>query len=615
MNLEKHEKFCEGLPGVVNRKNNGDHDSLCTNDIDTTVDSLSLEDRIAALAQLPPIEYDQQRKTVAKKVGVQLKTLDLEVAKARGADGLTEGNQADVAIALFNNSGARLFHDDQDIAFAELPVDDHMEIWPVESKQFRKWLNRMFWNDQKKALKEQSRKDAIGTIAGLAEIEGDEHRVFLRVAHHNGRHYIDLCDDEWRVIEIDESGWRVMERSPIKFRRTSNMEPLPVPLSVGDFHQFWNLVNVSESDQPFILVWLIDSLRANTQYPLLEIVGGHGSAKSTLHRFIRRLLDPNVIDLRGAPRTDSDIWVAAKNNHVVSFENMSTLSAKMQDVLCTVATGGGHAGRELYTDHDEAVVKASNPAIINGINPVVTASDLSDRTIRIQLPKINGANLREEHEIITAFEHARSGIFTGLLDIFVAALGEIGNIKLAEKPRMVSYSILGEAVGKSLSWEESFNENYLNMRASLLIEATQSSPVIMAIVSLITDRGTFIGTYKDLLTSLDEKYHSRGEGWPASPRGLSGLITRHEPGLVAMGYKISRDGHGRAGSTIKIESAEKSIAPEINNSLVNDRHNDHNRHKFESGDDGDGCDGQIHVKKQDSPETFSEFENDEEIRL
>jgi hypothetical protein len=73
-------------------------------------DNLSLEDRIAALAQLSPIEYDQQRKTVAKKMGVQLKTLDLEVAKARGADGLTEGSQADIAITLFNHSGARLFH-------------------------------------------------------------------------------------------------------------------------------------------------------------------------------------------------------------------------------------------------------------------------------------------------------------------------------------------------------------------------------------------------------------------------------------------------------------------------------------------------------------------------
>lgn len=560
----------------------------------------SLEAVVNRLAKLTPLEFDQCRNDEAKALSVRASTLDTAVAKVRGdVDGdQIDGSQADIAIALFAKSGAGLFHDDQDVAFAELPVSNHLEVWPVESKQFKKWLNRMFWNDQKKALREQPRKDAISTISGLAEIEGDEHPVHLRVAHHNGRHYIDLCDDQWSVIELDQSGWRVLDRSPVKFRRTSNMEALPTPIQDGDFTLFWSLVNVSKQDQPFILTWIIDALRANTQYPLLEIVGGHGTAKSTLHRFIRRIIDPNVIDLRGAPKTDSDIWVAARNNHCASFENLSSLAAKMQDVLCTVATGGGHAGRELYSNYDEAVTKASNPTIINGINPVVTASDLSDRTIRIHLPKIDGVHLREEHEIRTAFEDARQSIFSGMLDIFSQALGDIDNVLLKEKPRMVSYSILGEAVGKVLEWEDSFNRNYLAMRVSLLIEATQSSPAIMAIVSLIGDQGTFYGTYKNLLSKLDDdRYRSRGEGWPSSPRGLSGLITRHEPGLAAMGFKIAREVHGRSGNTIRIQHDEISVQNTDYLLPGNNIHNVHNVH----GEGREHCEGEF--PKENPPDS------------
>ena len=585
------------------------------------IPKIDLDEKIKTLAELSPLEYDQIRKETAKQLDVQLKTLDSEVEKARdgnAGDGDGDGDgeklsQADYAVILVKDSGAVLFHDDQDMAFAEIPVDDHVEIWAIESKQFKKWLNRNYWNAMGKTLREQARRDAISTLAGLAEIEGDEHPVHLRTAYSSGRYYIDLCDEQWRVIEVDKSGWRVLDRSPVKFRRTSTMEALPKPEKGGDFEKFWELVNVGESDRPFVLVWMLDSMRSNTQYPVLEIVGGHGTAKSTLHRFIRRLIDPNAIDLRGAPKSGEDIWVAARNNHCVSFENLSSLKANMQNVLCTVATDGGHAGRQFHTNYDEIVVKAFNPTILNGINPVITASDLSDRAIRIHLPKISGKAMREESEIRTAFEKSQQSIFSGLLDIFVKALKEVDNIELKIKPRMVSYSILGEAVGKVLKWKGSFNDNYLGMRSSLLIEATQGSPVIMAIVEMINDQGTFYGTYKTLLEKLDQgRYQIRGEMGTPTTRGLSGLITRHEQGLSALGFKVTRDAHGRTGSKIKIEIAQAVKSDEQGDSLLSNNVHDINSGRKVSGDEQrDDADDELrsyfHKDKEKVDHGFSDF--------
>lgn len=553
------------------------------------VEQDSFDEQIAELAKLSPMKYDLVRKQRAKKMGLRIKTLDDAVASIRGDDGQDGGSQADIAITLVNKSGANLFHDDEDVPFAEVPVGDHLEIWPVESKQFKKWINRLFWNSQKKALKEQPRKDVISTLAGLAEIDGTEHKVYLRAAYHENRHYIDLCDERWRVVEIDISGWRVLDRSPVKFRRTSNMEALPAPRPGGDHSLLWGLVNVRESDRPFILTWIIDSMRENTQCPVLEIVGGHGSAKSTVHKFIRRLFDPNTVDLRGAPKTDDDVWVAAKNNRCVSLENMSSASPRMQDTLCIIGTGGGQASRSLYTNFDETTMRALNPIIINGINPVITAGDLADRAVRIHVPKLDRRKIRQESEIRDAFVEAQQSIFSGLLDIFVSALGVIDIIELDEKPRMLDYSILGEAIGKVLEWENSFTGTYIAMREALLIEATQGSPAIMAVVEMVTNTGAFYGTYKDLLTKLDDdKYRSRGDGWPNSPRGLSGLITRHEPGLSAMGFKITRSTHGKTGNKVKIELLKKSVSAEEYKETRNDIHNVHHVHPSEGSEHREG---------------------------
>jgi hypothetical protein len=549
----------------------------------------TMDEQIEELAKLSGIEYDLIRKGCAKELGVRIKTLDAAVSKARGDDGIEGDSQADIAIALFNKSGARLFHDDEGAPFAEVPIDDHMEIWPVESRQFKKWMNFLFWNNQKKALKEQPRKEAIGTLAGLAEIEGDEHKVYLRAAYQDGRHYVDLCDERWRVVEIDISGWRLLDRSPVKFRRTSNMEALPEPVKGGDHSLLWSLVNIREQDQLFILAWIIDSMRENTQCPVLEIVGGHGSAKSTVHKFIRRLIDPNTVDLRTAPKNDDDVMVAARNNRCVSFENMSSASARMQDKLCVIATGGGQAGRELYTNFDETTMRALNPIIINGINPIITAGDLADRAIRIHVPKLDSRKIRQESEISEAYAESQPAIFSGVLDVFVAAIGVIDSVHIVDKPRMLDFSILGEAIGQAIGSEDSFTQSYIAMRESLLIEATQGSPVIMAIVEMITNESTYHGTYKDLLTKLDDdKYRSRGEGWPNSPRGLSGLITRHEPGLSAMGFKISRSEHGKIGNKVKIELLKKSVRAQENKKPRNDVHDVHNVHPGEGGEHGEG---------------------------
>ena len=121
---------------------------------------------------------------------------------------------------------------------------------------------------------------------------------------------------------------------------------------------------------------------------MLALSGEQGSAKSTFAAILRALIDPNTAPLRALPREDRDLFIAANNGHVLVFDNISACRRGSPTRLCRLATGGGFAMRQLYTDQDEVLLDATRPAILNGIEEVVNRPDLADRAIFLTLQPI-----------------------------------------------------------------------------------------------------------------------------------------------------------------------------------------------------------------------------------
>src|SRR5207237_9841315 len=124
--------------------------------------------------------------------------------------------------------------------------------------------------------------------------------------------------------------------------------------------------------------------------------GGQGSAKSTLSRVVRALVDPSVAPLRAAPKEERDLLIAATNGWVLAYDNASRLPDWFSDALCRIATGGGFSTRELYTDREEIIFDAQRPIILNGIGDLVVRHDLRDRAIILHLPPVPDDKRRDE---------------------------------------------------------------------------------------------------------------------------------------------------------------------------------------------------------------------------
>jgi hypothetical protein len=277
---------------------------------------------------------------------------------------------ADLLISLAQ--AADLFHTPDGTGFADLIVNGHRETWGICSKGFKLWLKRRFFEAKKGAPSAESLRAALGVIEAKALFDGAERTVHIRVAGLADRLYLDLADADWHVVEVDGSGWRIIDKPPVRFRRAAGMRPIPIPQTAGSIADLRRFVNVTaEPDFVLVVAWLLAALRDRGPYPVLALVGEQGSAKSFLATLLRMLIDPSVSVLRSPPREDRDLFIAATNGHVIAIDNVSSLPPWLSDALCRLATGGGFATRQLYTDQDEVLLDAQRPIALTGIEDFV----------------------------------------------------------------------------------------------------------------------------------------------------------------------------------------------------------------------------------------------------
>ena len=460
----------------------------------------------------------------------------------------------------------QLHHNADRNAVAVIPMSNRREVWRVYSSGFENWLRAAYWRAKEMGVPETTMKSALATLAAAGINDGDEISIHVRAASCEESYLIDLADEQWQAIRVTPQGWRVVNESPVYFTRTPSMRPLPMPAASGNIGLLWQHTNIPPRSRVLVLTWLLDCWRPDTPFPVLELVGEQGSAKSTTQSVLRSLVDPNKVMLRGRPKSVEDVFVAAANNWLVSYENLSGLTAEQQDAFCTLSTGGGFASRQLYTNGEEHVMETKRPVVLNGIAVVATRPDLIDRVIHVDLPTIPAEARRDDADTHAGWERDQPKVFAGLLDLFSAALTILPTVTLTHKQRMADFERLGEAVARALGFDPGeFQRQYAELVRAGIDRALESNAVAQALDKYIADRVLPLhwqGTAGQLYDLLNTHSIPDRSSWPRSPKGLSDQLRRIAPAYRAKGIEISALGHGREGALWRI--AQTSVTPFIN---------------------------------------------------
>ena len=424
--------------------------------------------------------------------------------------------------------GRPLFRTPDGVAHADIRVGNHRETWAIRSNGFRNYVRRL-------VFKQSGRPPLDGALARfLAQLEAEaqfgdvEQRVHLRVAEHDGRIYLDLCDAEWRVVEITPNGWRVADDPPIRFCRTPGMLSLPLPERGGRVDDLQSVLNLqSQADFVLIVAWLLAALRGTGPFPVLAIWGEQGSTKSTLLQILRSLVDPNTSPRRSLPRSEQDLFISAAHSFLQTFDNVSGSITHMSDPLCRLATGGGFATRKLFSDSDEVIIDAVRPIILNGITNGIIRPDLAERAISLNLPAIAKSKRRTEREVLAEFEGMRPRILGALLDALSRGIAELHRTSQVDLARMADFDLWARACEPALWPSGSFQRAYATNRKEAVEDMVDADAVSAAIMKMTAEAARWNGTAENLLQRLPDYVDPASDReWPRSPRALRARLDR-----------------------------------------------------------------------------------------
>lgn len=467
-------------------------------------------------------------------------------------------------------SAIELFHTPDNEGFATIAVNSHKENWPLRSKGFRGWIRKSFFDKTNSSPSSQAVEDTLSTLEGKAQFKGPESEVYLRVACFDETVYIDLADDAWRCVEVTKDGWRVLDNSPVKFRRPKGMLPIPEPRA-GDPIEYIKrlraLLNMETDDDFKLIVSFIMCAFTNGPYPVLVPNGEQGTGKSTLVRAIRSLVDPNSSPLRREPKNADDLMVGAKNNWIVAFDNVSRLSDELSDDICRLSTGGGLSKRELYTDDGEIVLNAKRPCILNGIEEFVTRGDLADRSIVLSLPVIPEEERVREEIFWKSFEEARPGLLGAICTAISIGIRDKNTFKLSKSPRLADAFHWVSSVETAFGWpRESCVTSLFANQVRSTETVVSSSPLFKAIYKYA--KQNFEGAPQLLLDNIkSDASQSELKYLPANAISLGNKLRRLCPSAKKLGVYIA---FSRTGSQRKISLRMVEDWPVIDVTLVTD---------------------------------------------
>lgn len=400
---------------------------------------------------------------------------------------------------------------------------------------------------------------AIDQLAATAEA-GGVRPVKLRVAHVAGNVVIDLGRTDGQVVVITPDGWSVKPSSPVLFRRSKTTKEMPLPVRPGSLDALRPLINVTDEQWPLVVGVLVAGL-LGVPMPILAILGEQGTAKSTLVRFLRRLIDESPAPTRSLPQDLRQWGVTASASYVAAFDNVSTIRPWLQDAMCRASTGDGLESRLMWTDDDVHILAFKRFVILNGIELGSFRGDLGDRLVLLELLPISEDQRLDEEELNTRFDQAQPSIVGGLYDLTSQVLKVLPEIHLDRKPRMADFARVLVAVEQVTGLAAP--ERYAGVRTGVTDMVLESDQVGTALLWWMQEGGEqevelTVGELRmKLMGFLRENDIALEAKWPENPRGMGDRLRRAAPALRQKGIELEGLGNkGGRGYRYRIRKVE-----------------------------------------------------------
>lgn len=411
----------------------------------------------------------------------------------------------------------------KDGLYATLIYGERKKNVSVRSSTYKDYIIKLYHDRTGQYISEKAITQRLSIISAEMEFENDSNKLYAeRYIKEDDTIFIDMSNSDLEYVEICGGEYHIYscEDEPL-FCGESIRKPMEVlsmeeaieniteaPLDILDRY-----FNLEEDDMFLVKVWLVTSMNPKINMPLLYLLGGAGTGKSSMQRIIGKLLDPSSRGLINWDDTNlRDLSIMLDRSYLVNFDNVSRIHQKKSDLLCQCVTGGEKSYRRNYTDNEEIQFNVSARLTLSSVINCINREDLQSRTLTVNVPKIRDRVRIREEKFLEQFDKEKFQIMGELFLVLSMAMEKFPKWEQQHIAyhRMAGFEIFGSLVAHILDEEDGYERFMKIMHEKYIFQAIReddSRIFIAGMMEMLEDE--YDGYYKGSLKGL----HSRICSW------------------------------------------------------------------------------------------------------
>lgn len=383
--------------------------------------------------------------------------------------------------------------------YAVICEDEKEEIVPIESKKFKKLLNRELKTRHGKLLSEKSLVPVIWEISLSAEKTAKDCPFIRRVAADKEALYIDRGTTPASFIRVDHTTAekKLVTKVPFIPRTFSSNLPIEFPMKSDgrQFERFFERMALTDTlDQLLVCTFLVSKLFYEDLTPILAITGPENSGKSVLADAIKSIIDPSF-ELSNLPDKKSNLIQIFDHQFLPGIDNISSISKDYSDLFCTMYTGGACSKRVEFSVDDEHVYAIKNSGILVFIKMKNIPSDLLSRMFFIKREQFHESETSDTN-LRKSINNMHPYLLDELLDLYV----QVRNIRdygdsIKTRDRSKDFVAIGKIIADVVFNDESLIDKLVERNFGYRYDLkVTNNEAVSAMISLLSGKQGYTGT-------------------------------------------------------------------------------------------------------------------------
>jgi hypothetical protein len=304
---------------------------------------------------------------------------------------------------------AELWHSLQGVSYADVMLGGARVTCRVNSGQFSDWLERVYYLETGQKCGKKPMKSAISTLSVIAELDGEEWPFFNRVGEFDSCYYLDLGTPDGSAVKYSATGWEIVAFAPVRFSRSKQSLPLPVPVTVqkagGELEDFYRLLGAGKGEQHLLTDFLVKCLIPEKTEPTLMLQGHGGLGALLAAEALKRIVDPSAIRLFCVP-CSKKLATYAELSRVLVYENFNSDEVSSNDIDRVVGISKG----------SELLPGLSRPQILASVGDVCCQSARNQYGV-VEIISAAGDRYESELDYWNEFNIIHPEVLGNLLDV------------------------------------------------------------------------------------------------------------------------------------------------------------------------------------------------------